>query len=479
MKSTVQTHKRQKSANRPRAHTRTISGAPLHCPISISGSITSLICDRNTHYSYDNNGNVIEEREGGPSAEASAGVSTLVKDEALRSVNRGFALIRNPDESEETVAMRSYEWDEENRLTGYADRRVNMAYVYDADNQRTVKYHIQAGEETLYFDQFWQGVNEDSDFRQSKHIYLGETRIATRLNLESRNGSTDSSYELVNTYYYHPDHLGSAQFVSDRDGGQYEHMEYTPYGELWEEQVSDSYDMIPFRFTAKEWDSETELYYYGARYLDPKRGRWMSADPAGAELMNPMERNREGKLVQKKDYSLIEAFNWYSYVSNNPIKYVDPTGLDTWYFGLVAQIDIPFLNFIKPNLPNEISSALGLYYDTDDKSFGWYNVNSYGQSVIPDVQAGFEIGVTELEADDYFSRSTGTIETSIIFSESLVIDDETGEVIATESGLSVSALGLKLTSVFGKIAETFFGFDLSGRQDFATNQELIDLSGDD
>jgi RHS repeat-associated protein len=205
-----------------------------------------------------------------------------------------------------------------------------MAYAYDADNQRTVKYHIQAGEETLYFDQFWQGVNEDSDFRQSKHIYLGETRIATRLNLESRNGSTDSSYELVNTYYYHPDHLGSAQFVTDRDGGQYEHMEYTPYGELWEEQVSDSYDMIPFRFTAKEYDEETNLYYYGARYLDPKTSRWMSGDPAGAELLNPMEKDNEGKLVLKQNYFMVESFNWYSYVSNNPVKYIDPTG--KWIF---------------------------------------------------------------------------------------------------------------------------------------------------
>ncbi|WP_319416811.1 RHS repeat-associated core domain-containing protein [Marispirochaeta aestuarii] len=275
----------------------------------------------NTHYSYDANGNIIEEREGGPSVEATAGISALVKDGVLRSVNRGFALIRNPDESEETVAMRSYEWDEENRLTGYADRRVNMAYTYDADNQRTVKYHIQAGEETLYFDQFWQGVNEDSDFRQSKHIYLGETRIATRLNLESRNGSTDNSYELANTYYYHPDHLGSAHFVTDRHGGRYEHMEYTPYGELWEEQVSDSHDMIPFRFTAKEWDEETGLYYYGARYLDPKRGRWLSADPAGPELGNP---NREG-------FSIVEAANWYVYASNNPINKIDPTGLDDVY----------------------------------------------------------------------------------------------------------------------------------------------------
>ncbi|WP_319563286.1 SpvB/TcaC N-terminal domain-containing protein [Marispirochaeta sp.] len=298
----------------------------------------------NTHYSYDNNGNVIEEREGGPSAEASAGISTLVKDGALRSVNRGFALIRNPDESEETVATRSYEWDEENRLTGYADRRVNMAYVYDADNQRTVKYHIQAGEETLYFDQFWQGVNEDSDFRQSKHIYLGETRIATRLNLESRNGSTDSSYELVNTYYYHPDHLGSAQFVTDRDGGQYEHMEYTPYGELWEEQVSDSYDMIPFRFTAKEYDEETGLYYYGARYLDPKRGRWLSSDPA------------------------MDGLNWYGYGGNNPLFYSDPDGREI----------LPIFNSQRQNSDTNRNALVGPEPTGRIWPDGKYRMNSIG-----------------------------------------------------------------------------------------------------
>ena len=68
--------------------------------------------------------------------------------------------------------------------------------------------------------------------------------------------------------------------------------------------------------------SGTWLYYYGARYYEPKFSRWMSADPAGFELINPM--GSDGRA--KQDYSVIESLNWYSYVSNNPVKYVDPTG---------------------------------------------------------------------------------------------------------------------------------------------------------
>ena len=55
----------------------------------------------------------------------------------------------------------------------------------------------------------------------------------------------------------------------------------------------------------------------------------MSVDPAGFGLVNPMEQDSEGKLRIKSNYSLIEGLNWYSYVSNNPVKYVDPTGMDS------------------------------------------------------------------------------------------------------------------------------------------------------
>ena len=125
------------------------------------------------------------------------------------------------------------------------------------------------------------------------------------------------------TYYYHPDHLGSVSVVSNHKGEPYERVEYLPFGEMWIEETDPATGYIPFRFTSKEYDEETGLYYYGARYYEPRLSRWMSADPAGFALINPMD----GDGKPRAGYSVIEAANWYSYVSNNPVKYVDPTGL--------------------------------------------------------------------------------------------------------------------------------------------------------
>ena len=72
---------------------------------------------------------------------------------------------------------------------------------------------------------------------------------------------------------------------TDYRGEEYERIEYTPYGELWIEKVKSGVDRMPFRFTGKELDEETGLYYYGARYLDPKTSRWLSADPAMGEYI--------------------------------------------------------------------------------------------------------------------------------------------------------------------------------------------------
>ena len=221
---------------------------------------------------------------------------------------------------------RTYTWDEENRLTRSVEGDLIVDYRYGADGQRAVKYSQQG--ESLYFDAMWLVTAHGGDLRQSKNIYVGQTRIATRQNHEPQE---DADYELKNTYWYHPDHLGSAQLVTDPQGQEYERIEYTPYGESWVEMTHDGMDLIPYRFTGKELDEETGLYYYGARYLDPRTSQWLSADPALGEYIpsapvDERTKERNQNLPGMGGVYNTVNFQRYHYAGNNPVKYTDPDG---------------------------------------------------------------------------------------------------------------------------------------------------------
>jgi RHS repeat-associated protein len=66
------------------------------------------------------------------------------------------------------------------------------------------------------------------------------------------------------------------------------------------------------RFTGKERDAESGLDYFGARYYASSMGRFMSPDPSGLAYANPMNP---------------QSFNFYTYALNNPLRFVDPSGL--------------------------------------------------------------------------------------------------------------------------------------------------------
>jgi RHS repeat-associated protein len=108
--------------------------------------------------------------------------------------------------------------------------------------------------------------------------------------------------------YFHSDHLGSSNIVTNETGERIAHTEFTPYGSI---SVQDgSYDP-KYKFTGKERD-ETGLYFYGARYYDPELGRFISADTIVQNPGDPQSLNR------------------YSYCRNNPLNLVDPTGHSFW-----------------------------------------------------------------------------------------------------------------------------------------------------
>jgi RHS repeat-associated protein len=111
----------------------------------------------------------------------------------------------------------------------------------------------------------------------------------------------------VGTHYYHRNHINSSSVVTDAAGNEATRIVYLPFGEI-SQANSVGIDGVTAKFTAQEYDAETGLYYYNARYYDPALGRFASADAFVPDPANAQTHNR------------------YSYVANNPIVYVDPTG---------------------------------------------------------------------------------------------------------------------------------------------------------
>jgi RHS repeat-associated protein len=289
----------------------------------------------NMYYRYDGNGNVVEERYGGHGAVTSNNAQVYEEAGGVYGTDYGFALT-SPGAAgkEDTAYRRDYRWNERNQLVMSVDNRNRVRYRYGADGERAVKYTEQTRRESLYFNKYYQmnylaGSGAGDVWEESKHVFMGETRIATKRRTE---GNAGYGEEREKQYYYHGDHLGSAQLVTNREGKVYEHLEYTPYGELRIEEADTlASNRTPFRFTGKERDEETGLYYYGARYLDPQTSRWLSVDPAMGEYvpLAPIDdeaRKRNGNLPGMGGVFNLVNLHVYHYAGNNPVVLVDPDG---------------------------------------------------------------------------------------------------------------------------------------------------------
>ena len=87
-------------------------------------------------------------------------------------------------------------------------------------------------------------------------------------------------------YFYHSDHLGSSSLVTNNSGIVIQQMDYLPYGEVFLEKRADVNYSTPYKFNGKELDEETGLYYYGARYMNPRLSIWYGCDPKQERMSN-------------------------------------------------------------------------------------------------------------------------------------------------------------------------------------------------
>ena len=111
------------------------------------------------------------------------------------------------------------------------------------------------------------------------------------------------------TFFYHSDHLGSTSYITDDKANITQYDAYLPYGELLVDEHSSSED-LPYKFNGKQFDYETGLYYYGARYMNPMASIWYGVDPLAEKYIN---------------------IGSYIYCHSSPIMLIDPTGEGDYY----------------------------------------------------------------------------------------------------------------------------------------------------
>ena len=181
-------------------------------------------------------------------------------------------------------------------------------------------------------------------------------------------------------FFYHPDHLGSSSFITNLDGEVVQHIEYVPFGEVFIEERNSVWN-TPYLFNAKDFDEETGLYYYGARYYEPRLSLWLSTDPA-----------------QEKTLHLTT----YNFSQNNPINYIDADGLWSLKIKFGFSLDTGFLGLKLMGIGGSIApfggakQELSIYFtiDTDNHDYGFgvsHTTTNYEYSY--DLNGGF-VGVS-------------------------------------------------------------------------------------
>jgi RHS repeat-associated protein len=184
-----------------------------------------------------------------------------------------------------------YQYNDANQLIkvrhGDQNGPVIAEYYYDYTGQRIKK--IENGVTTYYIGKHFETkVNGENEANTSYYFANGE-RVAKK----------DPS---GNIYYYHSDHLGGTNVITDYIGNLIERIKYYPFGEI-REGGDEKYS-----FTGKERDKLTDFYYFEARYYNPELKHFTRADTVEPDLYDPQDLNR------------------YAYVRNNPVKFIDPSG---------------------------------------------------------------------------------------------------------------------------------------------------------
>ncbi len=223
-------------------------------------------------------------------------------------------------------------------------------------------------------------------------------------------------------YNFIPNHLGSGTLITDINGNPYQFFLNLPFGETFVDRHSQTgnYENV-YKFNGKELDTETGLYYYGARYYNPRISQFYATDP----------------LAEK-----YPGFSPYTYTADNPVMLVDPNGMD-WY---------------KNNETGEIT-----WYEGNEEKKGYTYLGYFVSETDVDGNEIFYDGVTKTQYIDGVPEMTwgGDLDEVVITAKVkkkncnkniITLTDKSNEVLKkldyyssdnTMMGVNLSALELK------------------------------------
>lgn len=237
-------------------------------------------------YGYDSNDNIITVTR--PSGVTNATFDS--QDRILTSGSTSFTHDSNGDLLTRTDATgtTTFDFDASGQLLSVSKPNGDVvSYDLDAGNKRAIKRVNGVAQSRWLYGGGLSPVAELDATGNLVSVFYGGYMV--------KNGTT---YRILR------DHLGSVRLVVDAGTGEVvQRLSYGPHGEIVEDTNP---GFQPFGFAGGQYDSDTGLIRYGVREYDPQMGRWLTKDPSG----------------------LGDSLNLYAYVKNDPINFIDPTGLD-------------------------------------------------------------------------------------------------------------------------------------------------------
>lgn len=245
-------------------------------------------------YSYNAIGNILTKEGVTYSYGATAQTCNRLMPHAVTATSDGLSYRYDCNGNLVDDVERTFVWDPDDRPTSITRAGTDTtSFVYNSAGER-IKKLSPSGVITRYAGNFEDRPGENVTV---KHVFAGGRRVATRVT---------GPVAHAGTYIPLGDHLGSLHVLVSSSGASLQKLEYLPFGETYLNSGTADFDQ--YRFTGQERDPETGLYYYKARYYNPKLGRFISADPLVSDLYEPQD------------------LNPFSYARNNPVRYTDPTG---------------------------------------------------------------------------------------------------------------------------------------------------------